>query len=313
MDRREFLKKSVYGVTAVTAATLIDNPAIAAIDKMIKEENDMVSNSLIKISNDRCIGCGMCVSDCFMGCLTMGEDKYPTFLPGGESRCAGCQHCMTVCPKAALSWGGIDPDTLSATSFVDGGEMLAMIKSRRSVRKYRKDDVPAEKLQKIQEMLSYPPTGGNLDNLHFTIVSTREKMDAVRKMTYDGIAALTPDSPLYQLKGIVEQSLAAGRDIVYAGAPAMIVCAVNKNKVAPGCDTIDPIIALSYFELFAQSLGLGTLWDDFAVTIANTLPEVHSMLEIPKDYTLSFILPFGTPAVRYKRAPKKNGHSIKFV
>lgn len=267
----------------------------------------------IKVNEEKCIHCGLCIRDCFIGCLGFDDNKVPSYLPGMDQNCAGCQHCMAVCPKGALSFGGIDPDGLPKTSYVNPDELLSMIKSRRSVRSYKKQSVSQEKLAKIREMLSYPPTGGNLDNLHFTIVGSAEKMDEIRKATYDAFAVLSSDSPLYQLKGFVDASVAAGRDIVYAGAPAMIACAVHKSMFAPGCDTVDPIIALSYFELYAASLGLGTLWDDFAVTTANAIPEVYEKLEIPEDYKLAFILPFGEPAVKYPRVPEKNTHSIKVI
>jgi hypothetical protein len=70
----------------------------------------------------------------------------------------------------------------------------------------------------------------------------------------------------------------------------MIVAAVSRKMFAPGCDMVDPIIALSYFELYAASLGLGTLWDDFAVTVASAIPEVHKKLEIPDDYIFIAVL-----------------------
>lgn len=267
----------------------------------------------ITVDKEKCIHCGMCIKDCFVSALAFDEEKIPGYGEGGAERCAACQHCMAVCPKGALSFGGLNPDEMQKSVYVNPDEMLGMIKSRRSVRSYKKKDVSAEKLDKIREMLSYPPTGGNLDNLHFTIISSREKMDEIRKTTYDAIPALTPDSPLYQLKGFVEASITAGRDIVYADAPAMIVCAVSKTLFAPGCDTVDPIIALSYFELYAASLGLGALWDDFAVTVASAIPEVYEKLEIPDEYKLSFILPFGEPAVRYPRVPEKDAHSIKVI
>lgn len=93
----------------------------------------------------------------------------------------------------------------------------------------------------------------------------------------------------------------------------MIVAAVSKTMFAPGCDTVDPIIALSYFELFAASLSLGTLWDDFAVTVASAIPEVYEKQEIPDDYKLSSILTFGEPAVKYSRVLGKDAHSIKVI
>ena len=267
----------------------------------------------ITVNKEKCIHCGLCIKDCFIGCLGFGQDKIPAYRPGMEQNCAGCQHCMTVCPRGALSFGGLNPDEMQKSTFADPDDLLGMIKSRRSVRSYKQKDVPSDKIEKIKEMLSYPPTGGNFDNLHFTIIVSNERMNEIRKITYDAISSLTPESPMYQMKGFVETSVAAGRDIVYAGAPAMIVAAVNKSLFAPGCDTVDPIIALSYFELYAASLGLGTLWDDFAVTVAAAIPEVYEKLEIPDDYKLSFILTFGEPAVKYPRAAKKNAHSIKVI
>ena len=81
----------------------------------------------------------------------------------------------------------------------------------------------------------------------------------------------------------------------------MVVVSVNKSKVAPGCETVDPIIALSYLELYAWSLGLGTLWDDLAVFTAAQYP------------SLSFILLLGIPAVKYKRAVQKDTANVGFI
>ena len=93
----------------------------------------------------------------------------------------------------------------------------------------------------------------------------------------------------------------------------MVVVSVNKSKVAPGCETVDPIIALSYLELYAWSLGLGTLWDDLAVFTAAQYPEVMSRLNIPEGYSLSFILLLGIPAVKYKRAVQKDTANVGFI
>lgn len=268
---------------------------------------------VINVDGEKCKNCGLCIQDCFVSCLQFSEDKIPEYVPNGNQICLLCQHCMVVCSTGALSLANINPDDLNQTSFVDDEDMLSMIKSRRSVRRYKKKSVPEDKIEKIREMLSYPPTGGNLDNLHFSIVASKEKMDEIRKVTYDSISSLDEDSPLYSMKPMIEASLKAGKDLVYHGAPAMIVCAVNMNNVAQGCETVDPIIALSYFELYAQSLGLGTLWDDFATIVLSQIPEVYSMLEIPDEYTLSFVLVFGIPAIKYPKVPDKNRHSFKIL
>ena len=267
----------------------------------------------IEVNRERCVHCGLCVGDCGAKCLAFDEEKFPTLITGGGRGCMGCQHCMAICPAGAISVGGVDPDGLPAAVCADPDELLGMIRSRRSVRAYKEEDVSAEKLEKIREMLHYPPTGGNLDNLHFTIIGTREKMDGLRRATYGGLSTVTEDSPLFGMKDFLEEGWSAGRDIIYAGAPAMIMAAVSETMFAPNCDIVDPIIALSYFELFASSLGLGTLWDDCAYMAAKAIPEVCDMLRIPEGYRPAFALVFGEPETRYRRAAQKDAHSITML
>ena len=79
----------------------------------------------------------------------------------------------------------------------DGDEnILRLIKSRRSVRFYKKQDIPPETLTKLTDMLAYPPTGGNRDNLHFSIVGTAAKMREIVKLTYEAIEATDKPSPM---------------------------------------------------------------------------------------------------------------------
>ena len=85
----------------------------------------------------------------------------------------------------------------------------------------------------------------------------------------------------------------------------MLIVSIDLKKAVAGCETVDPVIALSNADLYAQSLGLGTLWDDCAVFAGKELPPVLDAYRIPEGYTLSFILLLGKPAVKYQRTPQK--------
>ena len=62
------------------------------------------------------------------------------------------------------------------------------------------------------------------------------------------------------------------------------------------------MIALSYFELFAQTLGVGTVWDGLAKwAINDLLPEFRTRLGIPDDHVIGYAMAFGKPAVQYAR------------
>jgi len=64
----------------------------------------------------------------------------------------------------------------------------------------------------------------------------------------------------------------------------------------------DCLIALSYFELFAQANGVGTVWNGLAKWAINDLvPEARHLLGIPDDHLTGYVMAFGKPAVHYHR------------
>ena len=262
----------------------------------------------ITINQSKCIHCGLCIKDCMMSCLEFSEEDFPRYKQGMDAQCVGCQHCMAICPVGALSFGGLAPDASEATAYGDSDELLRLIKSRRSVRFFRREDVPSEKIAKLREMLAYTPKGGNVDCLHFTIVGTRSKMEEISKIAYD--AAEKSSSPMMKF---CTESKARGIDIIYRDAPSMLIASIDLKKAVAGCETVDPIIALSYADLYAQSLGLGTLWDDCAVFAAKELPQLLEAYQIPEGYTLSFVLLLGVPAVRYRWTVQKTLENITIL
>ncbi len=264
----------------------------------------------IAVDEKKCVHCGLCVKDCMSYALQMSALKMPEYTENGVDRCLACQHCMSICPTGALSFGGLKPENSEPVGYGDSEELLRLIKSRRSVRDYKDADIPAEKIYKIKEMLAYPPTGGNEDCLRFSIVGTRTKMDEIRKVSYDKILESSNFTPIYKFLRDIFNS---GEDIIYRGASSMVVVCVNEEKVVPGCETKDPVIALSYLELYAQSLGLGTLWNDLAVKIINQVPEVARLLQIPENYTIGYAMLLGIPDVKYKRTVQKETRNVTIL
>ena len=263
----------------------------------------------IEVSKNKCIHCGRCVRDCIVSCLKFDGEKIPVYSDGGVS-CVMCQHCMAVCPMGALSFGGKNPDESAPFMTVKPDELLNMMKSRRSIRHYKDEDIPPETIQKLTELLAYTPKGGNVDALHFSVVSTRAKMQEVRNLSHDSIMKLETDSPMLNT---LKQWVSSGHDMIFRGAPSMIVVSVDRKKAVPGCEDVDPIIALSYFELYANSLGIGTLWDDAAEGVIANCPEVRKFLGIPEGYTPNFALLMGVPAVSYRRAVQKEEAYVTIV
>ncbi len=264
----------------------------------------------IAVDASKCVHCGMCIQDCVLGIIEFDDNEIPQHTSGGSQQCVACQHCMAVCPTGALSFGGKDPEKSFPVGFGNSDDLLRLIQSRRSIRFYKNESLPADKVAKLTAMLPYIPTGGNADNLHFSLVATKEKMEAIRKTTYETILAKKSSS---RVSVNARQACKTGDDIVYRGAPSLVAVSIDLAKTIPGCENADPIIALSYIELYAQSLGLGTLWCDMAVMVANEYPEVHRLLEIPANYTLCYIMLLGLPGITYTRTIQPEMFTVKLL
>ena len=58
-----------------------------------------MSEALLKVNPDLCVGCGACVPVCPFGALAMGD----TIVACNGDLCTGCGACVPVCPVNALS------------------------------------------------------------------------------------------------------------------------------------------------------------------------------------------------------------------
>lgn len=262
----------------------------------------------INIDKEKCIHCGLCISDCVSKCISFDDEKFPKM--DDESRCLQCQHCLAICPTGALSFNGRNPENSESVNYDD---LLTLIKSRRSVRQYKDEEIPEDTMNKLKEMLPYIPTGCNSHALHFSIVEKKSAMDELRKKVNDKVIKILTSqafSPLVNKFERYKNAFLKGEDVIFRGAPHMVVVS---NPINAPCASVDPIIALSYIELYAQHLGVGTCWCGYAELCIKLMPEICEMLEIPAGYTPVYVMLFGIPKVEYKRTIQPEPYEISSI
>ena len=250
----------------------------------------------IEVNKEKCVRCGLCKSDCLTSCIEFDSENFPYMK--NEENCISCGHCMAICPTGALSFNHKNPDESEPVNYYD---ILSLIKSRRSIRQYKEEEISEETFEKLKSMLAYVPTGCNSHSLHFSIVETKSAMDIIRnKVNENVLKALSYKalSPIVEKFEKYKKGFEEGKDIIFRGAPHMIVAS---SSIKAPCALEDPIIALSYLELYAQHLGLGTCWCGFAEMCLKFFPEICDMLEIPSGYKPVYVMLLGVPAVKYQR------------
>ncbi len=257
--------------------------------------------SKIEFDREKCIKCGACIKDCITYSLEADNEGYAKVRENGESLCISCQHCYSICPTGAISIDNKEPEEAFYVNYGNPDEVLNLIRSRRSIRQYKDEEISPEVFAKIKEMLPYIPTGCNYNSLHFSFVESKSVMDKIRCYTIEKLLKIISNKFTSKYAGKFvrfKDAFENGEDIIYRNAPHMIV--VSASIKAP-CTNIDPIIALSYIELYAQSLGLGTCWCGFAQACLKIMPKLSAVLEIPDGYKPVYAMLIGKPVVKYHR------------
>lgn len=257
------------------------------------------------VNSARCTRCGQCVADCPSRIIVMRDHAVPSIASEKERACLRCEHCLAICPEAALSILGFNPDESTALEghFPGSEQLETLIAGRRSVRRYRPENLSQELIDKLITVASFAPTGINTRKIRFTVLDDRKKTARFRDEVMNRLVQLLeegafPESKTYYAR-FVQVWQKRKIDLVFRDAPHLLVATAPKSLSTPREDCV---IALTTFELYAQACGIGTLWNGIATwAIEQMLPEMRQRLGIPDDHAFGYAMLFGKPAVHYAR------------
>lgn len=267
------------------------------------------------IDAEQCVGCGACAADCPHHVLAMREGR-PVLTD--EALCLRCQHCLAVCPTGALSLLGHRPDASQTCAPHDRNPdaLERLIAGRRSIRRYKDQDVDPALLRRALDTAWHAPTGGNSRQLRITVIDNRRTMDAFRTEVYDRLTRMVEENtlPECRLRSFFLAAPAhwkAGEDTIFRTAPHAVFVSAPAGSLTP---EQDPIIWLSYFELAAHSLGIGTVWCGILhYALLDVFPDLPGRLGIPASDRPGYAMLFGYPAVRYARTVDHGQANVQSV
>ena len=265
------------------------------------------------VQEERCNRCGLCVTDCPSHIIEQNAEKIPYVSAENEENCLQCQHCLAVCPTAAVSVFGLNPaDSLpvSADVWPTFEQMKHLMRGRRSVRQYHDRNVEPELIDRLLATVAHAPTGVNSRSLTFTVIDDKEQLHRLRENVMQSLIAASKAGRIPERFSYVERAISAyaehGIDVIFRGAPHLLI--VSAPPQTP-CATEDVPIALAYFELLAQSAGLGTVWCGLLKLAFESVPQLKALVDLPPNHHYYAML-FGPPAVRFARTVQRNSVAI---
>jgi len=152
-------------------------------------------------------------------------------------------------------------------------EVMEAIRSRRSIRRYKHDSVPKEKLLTVLEAARLAPSAANVQPWQFIIVTNSENRKKISTLCPYGW--FLADSPV-------------------------VIVACGDSVISPRYHIIDTTIALEHMVLAATAEGLGTCWIGSFNEKA-----IKKLLEIPDRLKIIALLSLGYPTEIPNPRPRK--------
>jgi Fe-S-cluster-containing hydrogenase component 2 len=261
------------------------------------------------VNAERCTRCRQCVMDCPSGIIEQQGTSVPKVSRLNSIDCIGCQHCLAICPNGAISIFKRKPENslpLDRDLLPRIDQMNLLLRARRSVRRYKDENVSPELIRQLLATVANAPSGVNRHQLTFAVIDDKAMMQILRERVLASLAAAGAGSTPGGFDYLKEAPAAYRRDktdIIFRSAPHALIVSSGPEAA---CPTEDVILALAYFELLAQSAGLGTVWWGMFRMLIQALPDLKPLLGIPADHPYYYAMLFGIPAVRYARTVQRD-------
>jgi len=139
-----------------------------------------------------------------------------------------------------------------------------LLLTRRSIRKYRQEQISQDNLHSILEAGRYAPSASNGQPWRFIVLTDQDIKDKLSRRQWSGFV----------------------RD----SAVTIVGCAYEGDAYSRRWSTVDTTIALENMVIAGWGLGIGSCWiGDFDEA------EVRRILEVPKEWKIIALISFGYP------------------
>ncbi len=181
--------------------------------------------------------------------------------------------------------------------------LLDIIKTRRTVRRFKPDPVPKEHVLKILDAARLAPTAGNQQPWKFLVIQDRARLDQLQK------EAVSWYLETYKIKrNPTEEQLSKARSQLeevmknVLSAPVYVAVLVDSQAQYPDYILYDGTLAAGNLMIAARALGYGTGF------FTSFFPEakMKEFFTIPEQYTLICFTPIGIPYEWPDMPPKKS-------
>ena len=279
--------------------------------------------SLIKIDEEVCVKCGVCVNTCRKGVIGRDstQDTPAVIKP---QHCYLCGHCVAACPPGALTHNKLEDVAFTEkTGPINSDALTDIIAGRRSIRRYDDKDLTREEIEAILQAGINAPQAKNSRRQGFAVMQGRARIREMDRAVITGYRRLLKilSAPvlgiirlvkpsLYKelkrnipsLRALVSNSDDGGYPIFHDAPCVIVIHGPKANMLARD----DAAMAVQNMLLQAFAMGLGGCAIGYAAVKSKPLLQY---VPIPEGHAIQTVTVFGHPLSSFRRGinhPLKN-------
>ncbi len=285
----------------------------------------MLENSKIIVDIKSCTKCKACVNEC--NYYDFDSDTL-SINDEADEFCIECGKCAAVCPVNAIKLKIHKDEILKdvpTEEYLSSFESLSnLLRIRRSRRQFKDITVPKELIEKILNVAGrYSATAKNEENVYFTIVQDREKLNRLSNEINNQIKEIIetfedphkrktletsfPPQFVSSLEEIIPffkrmlKRIERGREEWHWDAEIIIIHSPEASlALKENCS-----LAACQIMLAAETLGLGTCSLGYMTFFFSILRSIRKIVELPINHIVGYTLAIGYPKAHYYRIPAR--------
>ncbi len=280
----------------------------------------------IQLNPSKCIKCERC-RDCCPLTRVLGFHSIKD--EAARALCIQCGNCMAICPQRAIRIGTLPQPTM-AQNIPSSAQAMNLIRARRSIRSFKRQEVPQEKWQQLIEAVKYSPTSHNSQYVDIIIIQdkqiiarlARAGMKMCERMADKVQVPLLERAMRFMIgkntTSIVRRAspridrqremLRSGSDPILFGAPGIMLF------ISPAREMLgknDAGLAAQTVALYAPSIGLGTCYSGLVTAaFAGIHRPIRRLVPVPKGYVVHNALIVGYPKHQYSYVPPRRERNV---
>lgn len=286
------------------------------------------SDLMIQVEPEKCIRCGQCVATCPRKLIASQSEDVP--VAEDLALCIECGHCVAACEPGALRHSSVAPEETVAIGDLEltVDDLERFLRRRRSIRRFKKQAVEPEKLDRMLDIARYAPTGKNKQAVHHAVLTG----DRIRRLevatagfyrmligrvespiTRPLVALRAGKKTLEELRwGLPDlkrdvAGVEQGKPTYCHGAPVVVVIhGETSSTMHEDCS-----YAAYHLMLAAETLGLGTCLIGYITAAATRLRAVSDVAEVPAGHQVYSTVAIGYSAEKFFRLVPRRPANVR--